>query len=56
MVKFECQRCNYNTPIKCNYEKHLKTKKHLKKMSEILEDSKKCGKNVEKCGKMWKKR
>ena len=51
MVNFECQRCNYNTPIKCNYEKHLKTKKHLKKMSEILEDSKKCGKNVEKCGK-----
>ena len=48
MVKFECQRCNYNTPIKCNYEKHLKTKKHVKNMSEILEDSEKCGKYVEK--------
>ncbi len=26
---FTCQICNYNTKTKCNYLKHLKTKKHL---------------------------
>ena len=25
---FNCSICNYNTSIKCNYSKHLKTKKH----------------------------
>ena len=48
MVNFECQICNYCTPVKCNYMKHMNTKKHLKNMTGI---SLKCGKNVEKCGK-----
>ena len=55
MVNFECQICNYNTPIKCNYEKHLKTKKHLKKCLKywkIRKNVEKMWKNVEK---MWKK-
>ena len=24
-----CEKCDYSTPIKCNYEKHLTTKRHL---------------------------
>ena len=27
--KYYCRCCNYNAKQKCNYEKHLKTKKHL---------------------------
>ena len=27
--KYYCKCCNYNAKQKCNYEKHLKTKKHL---------------------------
>ncbi len=26
---FTCEKCNYNTKIKCNYLKHLNTKKHF---------------------------
>ena len=25
---YSCQICNYQTPVKCNYQKHLLTKKH----------------------------
>ena len=50
MVSYLCQLCNYQTHIKCNYDKHLKTQKHLKKS---VSDRQKCGKNVGKCGKMW---
>ncbi len=28
--KYYCKCCNYDAKQKCNYEKHLKTKKHLK--------------------------
>ena len=31
---FACKICNYTTDIKCNYKKHLATKKH-KLLSEI---------------------
>ncbi len=31
-----CRACNYNTLIKCNYIKHLNTKKHLNSMSKIF--------------------
>ena len=29
---FKCAICNYNTNVKCNYIKHLKTKKHINNM------------------------
>ena len=25
---YSCQICNYQTPVKCNYQKHLLSKKH----------------------------
>ena len=31
-----CILCNYSTSILCNYQKHCKTKKHLKKMEQNL--------------------
>jgi hypothetical protein len=35
---FTCESCNYSTKIKCNYLKHLNTKKH-KKRSIIIEET-----------------
>ena len=40
-TKYICEVCNYETEIKCNYEKHLKTKKHLKKIKEYIKEPKK---------------
>ena len=48
MVSYLCQNCNYQTHIKCNYDKHLKTQKHLKKVSHTDKNVEKCGQNVEK--------
>ena len=52
MVSYLCQLCNYQTHIKCNYDKHLKTQKHLKKESLTDKNVEKCGKNVENCGQI----
>ena len=46
MVNYECKLCNYKTKLRGDYNKHLKTKKHQRKMleenvcSEIIEDKK----------------
>ena len=32
---YSCQICNYQTPVKCNYMKHMNTKKHLKNTKQI---------------------
>ena len=54
MVLRKCEICNYSTSSKFNFEKHLRTKKHLHKISESSKNEQKnvekCGKNVEKCG------
>ena len=54
MVLRKCEICNYSTASKFNFEKHLRTKKHLHNMSENSQNEQKnvekCGKNVEKCG------
>ena len=34
MVNYICKCCNYETKLKSNYERHLKTNKHKKKISE----------------------
>ena len=33
MVLYNCQKCNFMTSNKYNYDQHLKTKKHLRKMT-----------------------
>ena len=48
MVLRKCEICNYTTQSKFNFDKHLQTKKHLHKMTQISKNEQK---NVEKCGK-----
>ena len=40
MTNYECQICNFSTHIKCNYNRHLTTKKHLKNVSELTKTTK----------------
>ena len=35
MVVYNCELCNYNTKLKTDYNKHIRTKKHIKKIEEI---------------------
>ena len=35
-MKFSCKYCNYNTDIRCNYDKHLVTFKHHKNKKKAL--------------------
>ena len=51
MVNRICQCCQYSTPSKFNFEKHLQTKKHLKKMSQMTKNEEKMRKNEEKMRK-----
>jgi len=36
-MTFRCESCNYTTSIKCNFNKHLKTTKHLKTIQKYKE-------------------
>ena len=51
MVLYNCQECNYSTSNKYNYNKHLKTSKHLlfaqKKVQQNVENVEKNVENVE---------
>ena len=48
MVSYNCYLCNFKTPNKYNYNQHIKSKKHLNKLSKNgSENVEKCGKNVE---------
>ena len=38
LKKYNCKCCDYSTGILYNWNKHLKTKKHLKKNKTISED------------------
>ena len=40
MVVYNCELCDYNTKLKHDYNKHMKTKKHLKKLSILVEEDK----------------
>jgi len=47
-----CKSCNFTTMRKCNYEKHILTRKHKKEQEkEICE---KCGKSYATRGGLWK--
>ena len=48
MVNRICHCCQYSTPSKFNFEKHLQTKKHLKKMAQMTKNEEKMRKNEEK--------
>ena len=51
MVNRICYYCQYSTPSKFNFEKHLQTKKHLKKMAQMTKNEEKMRKNEEKMRK-----
>lgn len=38
MVNYKCDLCNYNTNKKCNYNNHIKSKKHINKIKENNND------------------
>ena len=52
MNNYECQICNFSTHVKCNYNRHLTTKKHLKNISELTKNDKNEQKNEQKMSKM----
>ena len=35
MMSFSCEKCNYNTPHKHSYERHLQSTKHLETKEDI---------------------
>ena len=41
MVEYNCMCCNFITPLKSNYNRHLKTKKHLKNITNQEDENKK---------------
>jgi hypothetical protein len=42
MPLYNCENCQYTTSVKCNFEKHLKTRLHEKKLSKVIQN----GQNV----------
>ena len=38
MPEYKCECCNFKTPIKCKFESHLETKKHLSNVNIMEED------------------
>ena len=52
MVVYQCQICNFSTPNRYNYNQHMKTNKHLQKMTKSqTQNVEKCGLNVENVDK-----
>ena len=47
---YTCDRCGYNTFVKCNYDTHLMRKIPCKNKSMITENNEKVGINNEKVG------
>jgi hypothetical protein len=37
-MNFKCLQCNYETKIKCNYNKHLATKKHINTITSTIQE------------------
>ena len=42
MKQYKCIECNFLTNVKCNYQRHLNTKKHLKKVNKYHEEKYVC--------------
>ena len=56
-MKYTCIICNYSSKIKCNYQKHLKTKKHIKnskKKVSVKYFSCECGKTYKYHSGLWR--
>ena len=50
-MKYECIICNYSSNIRCNYNRHLKTIKHIKNYNNTQRNEFNCI-----CGKIYKSR
>ena len=55
MFLFNCIECNYSSNIKCNWERHLKSKKHFKNIENFLSSMVKTQKDPKKTQKDPKK-
>ena len=53
-VEYKCINCNYITRNKKDYNRHLKTKKHLRKRGKIVEKQKNVEFVCKKCNKIYK--
>jgi len=47
-MKYNCETCKYSTDVHCNFQKHVNSKKHLEKVSELI-DVKNVASNLHKC-------
>ena len=50
-MKYDCIICNYSSNIRCNYNRHLKTIKHIKNYNNTQTNGFNCI-----CGKIYKSR
>lgn len=48
--KIKCSACNYRTNIKCNFTKHINSKKHIEKVNNNKKNCKKCFKTFATVG------
>jgi hypothetical protein len=49
MPIYNCEKCQYTTTVKCNFEKHLKTRLHEKNVSKIIQNGQNVIQNYPKC-------
>ena len=49
MPLYNCEKCCYTTSVKCNYDKHLKTRLHQKNVSNVIQNGQNVIQNYPKC-------
>ena len=53
-LKYECEKCQYVTYVKANWEKHITTKKHLEFPNAVNFECNSCGKKYKDKSGLWR--